>query len=323
VRDGHSIVPLRLRPTSPAEPRGLPAESPRTLSGPGDARGVAPPSEYDHRTPPCLETARAVLELAWFLPGLLAPPAHPVRGSHVRSAGLSTARLRSASRVSHPPDGLTPPRTLPACFIRLALMGFDPSERSSSMAAVAPLGARCRPDVHRFSRPASSTRPSPDRSMGDSSFLRASGNERDPRPAFTALLHHRVRHSTARGLDARRARSSPGVASSPGVPPRASAPASGRLLPRTCPPVPSSPPKRRGSNRRWSHGVSIDTRPGRSLSRPATPPEVFPPCHATPWFTLPSTPGSWFHLGHRPDVTTGPACRLRRRESVTPKSPES
>jgi hypothetical protein len=58
------------------------------------------------------------------------------------------ARLRYASRVSHPPGGLTPPRAPPACFIRLALLGFAPSELFSSLAAVAPLGARCRPAVH-------------------------------------------------------------------------------------------------------------------------------------------------------------------------------
>jgi len=57
-------------------------------------------------------------------------------------------RLRSASRVSHPPGGLTPPRALPAYFIRLALLGFAPTELFSSLAAVAPLGARSRPDVH-------------------------------------------------------------------------------------------------------------------------------------------------------------------------------
>ena len=50
-------------------------------------------------------------------------------------------------RVSHPPGDLTPPRTLPACFIRHTLVGFHPSELSSSPAAVAPLDARCRHDV--------------------------------------------------------------------------------------------------------------------------------------------------------------------------------
>jgi hypothetical protein len=177
--------PARLRPTGPAEPRGLPVESPRTLSGPGDARAVAPPSEYDHRTPPRLVSALAVLEPAWFLPGLCSPSTLEERGVHVRSAGVSTPRLRSASRVSHPPGGLTPPRTLPACFIRLALVGLHPSELSSSLAAVAPLGARCRPGVHRPCRTAPTAHHSPATSM-EATSLRCTFRER---PAAPAHLH--------------------------------------------------------------------------------------------------------------------------------------
>jgi hypothetical protein len=162
--------PARLRPTGPAEPRGVSATSPRTLSGPGDTRAVAPPSEYDHRTPPRLVSALAALELAWFLPGLWPPSAPSDRESHVRSAGSSTSLLRSASRVSHPLDGLTPPRTLPTCFIRLALLGLHPTELSSPLAAVAPLGARCRPGVHHRSRSNPTAHHPPARSMGDTGF---------------------------------------------------------------------------------------------------------------------------------------------------------
>lgn len=202
-------------------------------------------------------------------------------------------------------------------------MGFDPTEPFSSMAAVAPFGARCRPGVHRVSLSAPLQHPRPAQSMDETSFLCASGIGRDRRPAFTALLHQRVRHSTVRGLNARWVRSSPGFTSSTGDFPRAWAPASGCLLPRTCRSAPSPPPKWRGSDREASPGVSISTKVGRSLSRPAAPLEVFPPFHITLWFTLPSAPGSWFHLGPRCDVTTAPDCPLEHRESVPPKSPKS
>jgi hypothetical protein len=53
---------------------------------------------------------------------------------HTRNAGFTINDpglphpVRSASRVSHPPDGL-PPRTPPRpCFMPQALMGFSPSE---------------------------------------------------------------------------------------------------------------------------------------------------------------------------------------------------
>jgi len=149
------------------------------------------------------------------------------------------------------------------------------------------------------------------------------GNGQQPRPTFTALLHQRVRHSAVRGLDARRARSSPGIASSSGdlpthlgtrfrVPPPSDS-AFGPFL--------STGAERLGPG--LSPGVSIGAKVGRSLSRAAAPHEVFLPCHAPPWFTFPSAPGSWLRLELRPGVTTGPGCRLRRRENVPPKSPES
>lgn len=116
----------------------------RAAQDAGGTREVAPPAEFDHRMPPRLNGSSAR-----FLPGLSAPPALPERGSHVRSAGSANTRLRSAFRVSHPRGGLTPPRTLSACSIRLTLLGFDPPELSSSPGAVSPLGARCRPAVHR------------------------------------------------------------------------------------------------------------------------------------------------------------------------------
>ena len=106
-----------LRPSS-----RLAVRRPLATQNAGSAREVAPPSEFDHRMPPRL-IARVhgsfldsrPLQRSW------------ERGSHVRYAGLATTRLRSAFRVSHPLDGLTPPRTLPACFIRLTLLGLWPS----------------------------------------------------------------------------------------------------------------------------------------------------------------------------------------------------
>jgi hypothetical protein len=159
-----------------------------------------------HRTPEALAKLRLLQSLttgchhapkarvAWFLPGLSSPSTLPARGSHVRYAGLATTRLRSASRVSHPPDGLTPPRTLPACFIRLTFLGFRPPEPSSSAGAVAPLGARCRPVVHRGPssprepdhRPAPA--PSPCSVHGLADISRVRWPAPDPRPDFTALL---------------------------------------------------------------------------------------------------------------------------------------
>jgi hypothetical protein len=150
-----------------------------------------------------------------------------------------------------------------------------------------------------------------------------SGSDQQRRPTFTALLHQRVRHSTGRGLDARRVRSSRGLASSPGdLPPRLGT--RFRIPPPTDSafgPFPSTEVQELGP--RLSLGVSIGTKVGRSLSRPAAPHEVFLPCHAPLWFTFPSTPGSWLHLRLRSGVTTGPGCRLRRRENVPPKSPKS
>jgi len=149
------------------------------------------------------------------------------------------------------------------------------------------------------------------------------GDGQQRRPTFTALLHQRVRHSAARGLDARRVRSSPGFASSSGVlPPRLGT--RFRVPPPTDSafgPFLSTEADRLGPG--LSPGVSIGTKVGRPLSRPAAPHEVFLPCHAPPWFTFPSAPGSWLHLGLRPGVTTGPGCLLRHRENVPPKSPES
>jgi hypothetical protein len=150
----------------------------------GDARGVTPPAEFDLRTPPRCVTAHGGARAARFLPGLSAPPALAERGSHDRYAGHSNSRLRSAFRVSHPPDGLTPPRTLPACFIRLTLLGFRSPEPCSSVAAVAPLGAHCRPDVHRPPALAASRARAP-------WCPNPSGSETDEQPVFTALLHQR------------------------------------------------------------------------------------------------------------------------------------
>jgi hypothetical protein len=96
-------------------------------------------------------------------------------------------------------------------------MGFDPSEHSSSLAAVAPLGARCRPAVHHRPNSGPSPHHPPAHSMDETGFPCASGSGPGLRSVFTASLHQRVRYATARGLDARRARSSPGLASSSGV----------------------------------------------------------------------------------------------------------
>jgi len=67
-------------------------------------------------------------------------------GASTHFARACLTRLRSASRVSHPPGGLLRP-DLPGLFHPGGACGVFPFRAFPSRGAVSPLGARCPPDV--------------------------------------------------------------------------------------------------------------------------------------------------------------------------------
>lgn len=162
-------------------PRGLPVTRPDGPKNIGSAHEVAPPAEYDRRVPPRPMCSSCAVP-PWAFAPFSAPSTGKSRCLRIRRGCHPTGYVAEC-RVSHPPDGSTPPRALPACFIRLTLMGFDPSEPSSSVAAVAPLGARCRPDVRRcpVDDPATRLFPIPRHGRGRASVVRL-GPARDIGP---------------------------------------------------------------------------------------------------------------------------------------------
>jgi len=86
------------------------------------------------------------LERARTLPGFL-PLQHIRTEAFTHIARVCLTRLRSAFRVSYPPDGL--PRSDPPGLVssRKRSWGYCPSELYSFRGAVAPLGALCPPVV--------------------------------------------------------------------------------------------------------------------------------------------------------------------------------
>lgn len=115
-------------------------------------------------------------------------------------------------RVSHPPGDSTPPRTRPACFIRLTLMGFHPPEPFSSTAAVTPLDALYRPDV--------GTAPPPDPFTPHAMAIGRCEDDARVRAYLHGLAPPSKLPPTPRGLDVQQVRSSPGFCSSPGRHPK-------------------------------------------------------------------------------------------------------
>jgi hypothetical protein len=103
-------------------------------------RGIAAAAR---RAPPWSSTG---LECARGLPGFC-PLQHIQTGAFTHIARVCLTRLRSVSRVSYPPDGF--PRSDPSGLVssRKRSWGCDPSEPCSFRGAVAPLDARCPPDV--------------------------------------------------------------------------------------------------------------------------------------------------------------------------------
>jgi hypothetical protein len=118
----------------PAFRRAVRPQSSRPLQGIADALATRLPQ----RT--------AGLERAQGLPGFI-PLQHIRTGAFTHIARVCLTRLRSAFRVSYPPDGF--PRSCPSRLVssRKRSWGCDPSELCSSRGAVAPLGARCPPVV--------------------------------------------------------------------------------------------------------------------------------------------------------------------------------
>jgi hypothetical protein len=126
-------------------------------------------------------------------------------------AGPSTARLRSVSRVSHPPDGLLllePCRLVPSGSRSwgFALQSLAPARQPLRLPTLVAVMAFTAPrDINIIAL-------APWHAGN-------SGDEAGTRPDFTALLRQRspsLRHAR---LSARRARSSPGLSPSPGIRP--------------------------------------------------------------------------------------------------------
>jgi len=86
------------------------------------------------------------LERARCLPGFF-PLQHIRIGTFTYIARVCLTRLRSAFRVSYPPDGLPRPDPSGLVSSRKRSWGCDPSELCSFRGAVAPLGALCPPVV--------------------------------------------------------------------------------------------------------------------------------------------------------------------------------
>jgi hypothetical protein len=137
---------MRTRRSVPAASGVLPASPSTRLSASGASSEFTPPSGYRRRArrvPPWGSTG---LERTQCLPGFL-PLQHIRIGAFTHIARVCLTRLRSASRVSYPPDGF--PRSDPSGLVssRKRSWGCDPPELCSSRGAVAPLDARCPPVV--------------------------------------------------------------------------------------------------------------------------------------------------------------------------------
>jgi hypothetical protein len=101
---------------------------------PPTSRELEPPSEQN-RTP----TAGNIRQLSWGL--VLFSATEP--GGFTPCGGSPAPPLRSAFRVSHPPDGFHPPRPTRPCFVpgalmRFSLRGLSPLTSRTPLEAVAP-----------------------------------------------------------------------------------------------------------------------------------------------------------------------------------------
>jgi hypothetical protein len=228
--------------TRSLRPRGLPVTAPAAAHHRREStREVVSPSEYDPWMPP-----RLSLELRGSSLSFSSPSAHPARRSHVPSAGLSTARLRSASRVSHPPDGLLLPAPCRLVSSGSRSWGF----------ALQSLAPRAQPRrlstpvaVLSFTRP--DHRPLPRSIRANAPMVRATLLRADPvpapkpgppsRPCSTPESVTPPSGCSPRGGHVALL----GFAPLQGNAPYTSAPASGRLLPRACAAPPGPPPKPR------------------------------------------------------------------------------
>jgi hypothetical protein len=144
LRFGRSAI--RTRRSVPGASGVVPASPSTRLATSGSSSEFAPPSGYRRRArrAPPWRTTR--LERARGLPGFF-PLQHIRIRAFTHIARVCLTRLRSAYRVSDPPDGF--PRSDPSGLVssRKRSWGSDPSELSSFRGAVAPLDARCPPVV--------------------------------------------------------------------------------------------------------------------------------------------------------------------------------
>jgi len=133
---------MRVRRPTTHGPWGLPLPAAPVLPRrefPKSAHGVTSPSEHDHRQAAAFRCSAAAPLLRFRSPSAqsLRDPLHP---------GLPHP-VRSAFRVSHPPDGLLPRRPSGLVSCRSRSWGYAPSELSPPHEALAPLDARNLPDV--------------------------------------------------------------------------------------------------------------------------------------------------------------------------------
>jgi hypothetical protein len=166
----------------------------------------SPPSSQRPQRPPCLPTQRQLYDASH---EVCSPSACPRTRQRHSARGLphlehQRPQVFSTSRRLHPPCACRP------CFMPDPLMGLHPPEPFSSRAAVRRL-RRPSPLAVATPPPAVERRP-PKRTP-------------NPRPLaepldFRGLLHARVRHTRAGGLDRHTARSSPGLSTLQGIPPR-------------------------------------------------------------------------------------------------------
>jgi hypothetical protein len=130
-------------------------------------------------------------------PGVLAPTALEV-GASTYITRVCLTRLRSASRVSRPSWRFPPLRPLRACFIPVALMGFDPSElfpleEPQRLSAPGALLTFLRP-----ARLAASSRCRHAQSHGSNAQVHRARPREPEQVAYRALLPSRVRCRPAR-----------------------------------------------------------------------------------------------------------------------------
>jgi len=143
-RFGRSAI--RTRRSAPAASGVAPASPSARLAADGSSSEFTPPSGYCRRTRRAPPWRTAGLERARCLPGFF-PLQHIRTGAFTHITRGCLTRLRSAFRVSDPPDGLPRPDPSRLVSSRKRSWGCDPTELCSFRGAVAPLDARCPPVV--------------------------------------------------------------------------------------------------------------------------------------------------------------------------------